>query len=205
MTDTFDPAITALERRLQDYERKANEIKRTINVLCEEAGKPPRYPDDPGDSGGSTVTQIRDDTFYGKKQQTAVREYLEMRKVQDLGPAKPREIYDALVSGGFQFEAKEENVRLIGLRAMLRKRTNMFHRLPTGSYGLLSWYSDIKSPKAASTADEDDDDDDDKTVTTESTADSLGKETASEKEAETNDEAESETAEAEDDARTSAA
>src|SRR5438067_11044381 len=95
-------AIDALEQRLADYERKANSIVEVINDLRKEDGLPPRGPF--GGSGGDgtrsgsgthTVTQIKPDTFYGKKLQTAVREYLEMRKLQNLGPATPREIYDA--------------------------------------------------------------------------------------------------------------
>jgi len=87
--------------------------------------------------------------------QTAVREYLDMRKLQNLGPTTPREIYTAITSGGFQFETKDEHTALVGLRALLRKRTAFFHKLPNGTYGLTSWYPDAKKPKAASVMVED--------------------------------------------------
>ena len=150
MDDRMGPAITALEKRLVEAERKVNELRSAINVLCEEAGMSPRYPDGGGNGSGGgggthTLSQIKSDTFYGKPQQTAIREYLEMRKAQGMGPATPREIYDALSQGGFDFRAKNDEIAMVGLRALLRKRTETFHRLPnTGTYGLLAWYPNAR-------------------------------------------------------------
>lgn len=73
-----------------------------------------------------------------------MREYLEMRKAQGIGPATPRDIYEALKSGGYQFETKDDTVALVGLRALLRTQPLVFHRLPQGTYGLTSWYPDAK-------------------------------------------------------------
>lgn len=147
-------AIEALERRLADLERKGNTLIEVINDLRAESGLPPRPPFGTGNSdgasptvGGGTISSIRSDTFYGKKMQTAVREYLDMRRAAGIGPAKPRDIYDALVKGGFQSDAKDEQVALVGLRAMLRKRTNYFHKLPNGTYGLTAWYPNPKQTK----------------------------------------------------------
>lgn len=153
------PLIEKLERRVEEAERKANSLREALNVLREDAGMPPR-PSGIGSPDGAPAAQaaeIGSDTFFGKKQQTAVREYLEMRKSHgDEGPATPREIYDALVAGGFKYEAKKAETALVGLRAMLRKRTNVFVRVgDTGKYGLLSWYPDYRRQK-----DEPDDDDD---------------------------------------------
>ena len=152
-------AIETLEKKLTDLERKANSLIEVINDLRAEDGLPPRGPFGGGDSSrasaaGGSVTQIKPDTFYGKKLQTAVREYLEMRKLQNLGPATPREIYDAITLGGFKFEAKDANTALVGLRALLRKRTAFFHRLPNNTYGLTSWYPDLKKQKAVTVAEE---------------------------------------------------
>lgn len=156
MSGQHSASIQALELKLEELERKGNELRAAVNVLCEMDGLSPRYPDGGGGGSGPSVSaQIRDDTFYGKKQQTAVREYLDMRHVQNLGPAKPREIFEALKSGGYQFQAKDDDTALVGLRAMLRKRTNVFHKLPTGSYGLISWYSDIKPMRANGSEDDD--------------------------------------------------
>lgn len=148
MRPEFAPAIDALERDLADLERKANETRVAINTLCRHAGMPPRYPE--GGGGGSKskpLSQIRSDTFYGKKMSTAAREYLDMRRASDLGPAKPREVFDALTKGGYTFGAKDDNTALTILRATMRKNSTTFHRLPDGSYGLLAWYPDAKPTK----------------------------------------------------------
>lgn len=168
MASELMPAITLLEGEYDELVRKGNGLLATINVLRERAGMPPRPPgvgasaDAAGSSG--VITEIKPDTFYGKKMQTAVREYLEMRKAKGMGPAKPREIYDAITAGGFQFDTTVVENALVGLRALLRKRTNFFHKLPNGTYGLTIWYPDAKKPKsilvAGSSPDEDDDDDD---------------------------------------------
>src|SRR5258708_32026295 len=103
MASDLDPAIAALERHREEALAKAAEFERTINTLCVAAGYPPRYSDTTSSSNSLKVTQISDDTFYGMKQTPAMRMYLEMRKAQSLGPAGTREIYDALVQGGYQF------------------------------------------------------------------------------------------------------
>jgi hypothetical protein len=156
-------AIESLERRLADLERKGNALVEVINDLRHEDGLPPRGPF--GGTGAhsstsgpstATLTSIKPDTFYGKKLQTAVREYLELRSRSVGGatnPATPRDIYTAITSGGYEFDTKDETTALISLRQLLRKRTAFFHKLPNGTYGLTTWYPDAKAPKA-----QDDDD-----------------------------------------------
>ncbi len=151
MDSVYNPAIDALKKRLEETERKAAEIRNAINMLCEEAGIPAAYSQSSTgaqDRSSPIPSQIGNDTFYGKKQQTAIREYLGMRKAQGLGPATPREVYDALVAGGYKFEAKNAETALIGIRALLRKRYLTFHKLPNGTYGLTSWYPNIKVGKS---------------------------------------------------------
>jgi hypothetical protein len=153
--------LETLERRLADIERKANALIETINDLRAEDGLSPRSPSGGGGggvgsasgvgSGNATLMQIKPDTFYAKKMQTAAREYLEMRYASAgnrSDPATPKEIFDAITKGGYQFDAKDETVALVSLRALLRKRTAFFHKLPNGTYGLPSWYPDAKKPKA---------------------------------------------------------
>lgn len=162
MTNTagaFQPAIDELEKDLAEAERNVNALLGTINLLRSKAGLPPRPPGggmrtDSAAGHGTTATlsTIRPDTFYGKKMGTAAREFLEMRKIAQQGPAKPREVFDALKQGGFQFETKDDNVAMVSLRAMLRKNTVMFHKLPNGAYGLRSWYPNAKVPKAGEEA-----------------------------------------------------
>lgn len=152
-----NPAIDLLVAQIADLERKANAYRASVNVLCERDGLPPMFPDGGGGAPtrhedtpkGNTPhpTQIKSDTFCGKPQQTAVRELLAIRKGAGHGPAKPSEILEALRLGGYQVEAKNDDIALVGLRAMLRKRTNIFHKLPNGAWGLREWYPNAKPSK----------------------------------------------------------
>lgn len=151
MASPLDPAIDALERRREQALATAGEMERSINTLCKEAGYPPRYTDS-ASSNSIRVTQISDDTFYGMKQTGAMRTYLEMRKTQGLGPANTREIYDALLQGGYQFEAKTPDIAMVGMRALLRTQPLVFHRLPQGTWGLSTWYPDAKKEPKKKTA-----------------------------------------------------
>jgi hypothetical protein len=158
MGDDFTEAqIAKLERSIEEFEQKIRERRTAINTICEDAGMPPRYADVTVGSSisgvvisSARVTKIQDDTFYGKKQTPAMREYLELRKSQGLGPAAPREIYEALKTGGYQFDTKDETVALVSLRALLRTQPLVFHKLPQGTYGLTSWYPDAKRQSADS-------------------------------------------------------
>lgn len=157
MDNAFAPAIAALQAELADLDRKSRELKGTINVLCKHAGQPELYSNLQSDTGATTVAGIKADTFYGKTIATAAREYLEMRKATNLGPATPREIYEALIEGGYQFEAKSKDIAMVGLRSNLRKNSKTFHRLPNGQYGLLSWYPNAKAAKPSAAGNGDDD------------------------------------------------
>jgi hypothetical protein len=177
MSNPFQPAIDELEKDLVDIERQRNALTSTINVLRAKAGLPPRPDGGGGGSGGESITStpmsLRHDTFFGKRMGTAARQYLEMRHAADGGtsPATPREIFDALKTGGFVFETKDDAVAIISLRNMLRKNTIMFQKLPNGTYGLASWYPNAKKPKAsmAATADEPEEEGDDETTAPEAT------------------------------------
>jgi hypothetical protein len=159
MNDAFAPAIAALQADLSALDKKAREIKGAINVLCKHAGIDELYPNLETEAGPGSVTNIKADTFYGKTIGQAAREYLEMRKAGGLGPATPRDIYEALLKGGFQFETKVEANALVSLRNTMRKSSRIFHRLPNGQYGLLTWYPNAKSQRAS----DDDDDGEDET------------------------------------------
>src|ERR1700730_10142416 len=145
MRDEFKPAIDALVADLREQERRVATTKQMINRLCELSGAPPMFAD-VSLSDRPTVTGIRSDHFYGKVQTTAAREYLELGHAANQGPAPPREIFDALVAGGFKFDTKNELNAITGLRATLRKNSSIFHKLPNGDYGLLSWYPTAKAP-----------------------------------------------------------
>lgn len=163
MNEKLAPAIEVLKDEIADHERQARELKKLVNVLSKKAGGPELYPNVEAEQATTTIASIKADTFYGKVIGTAAREYLEMRKAANLGPATPREIYDALVQGGYQFETKNEQVALVSLRSNLRKNSRTFHKLPNGQYGLLAWYPNAK-PAKASASEQDDDEDDTKTA-----------------------------------------
>lgn len=154
MTDAYAPAIAALQADLTALDKKAREIKSAINTLCKHAGTDELYPNLDAETESGSVANIKADTFYGQTIGKAARAYLAMRKASGLGPATPRQIYEALVQGGLQFETKKETVALVSLRSTLRKRPHIFHRLPNSQYGLLAWYPNAKAQKQA-----DDDDD----------------------------------------------
>ena len=156
MDAAYSQAIALLKKKLEEAEKRPAQLRQAINTMCEEAGEPLMYPNNAAPASGGaaesarvTPQNIGADTFFGKKQQTAVREYLEMRKAQNPqhGPATPREIFEALSSGGYQFEAKTDEIALVGIRSLLRKRYLVFQKLSNGKYGLTAWYPDMKPKK----------------------------------------------------------
>lgn len=164
----FQPAIDALEHDFAELERQKNTLERqaagliaAINILRAKAGLPPRpglggivesqdYSENGSSAAGASngSTAIRSDQFFGIRMGTAARQFLEMRRAASLGAAKPRDILDALKSGGFQFETKDDSIALISVRNMLSKRSETFIKLQNGTYGLKAWYPHAKQPKA---------------------------------------------------------
>ncbi len=146
MSEELQGAIRVLQRKLAEQEKTVANTKRLINQLSVEAGMQPLYLEAELHEG-SGGRAIHGDRFYGQPLSTAVRELLEMRKAGGSGPASVNEIYDALIQGGYQFEAKDEDNSKRGLRISLTKNSVTFHRLPNGKYGLLTWYPNVKQPK----------------------------------------------------------
>lgn len=146
MNDVYAPALDALRQRLANEESAVVDTKKLINKLSQIAGLPEPY-GDVREISTVSVASLRPDTFYGKKQFRAIREYLEMRKAANLGPAETREIYDALAKGGYQFDAADANNAMTGMRSLMRKNSAVFHRLPNGTWGLTAWYETIRPTK----------------------------------------------------------
>jgi hypothetical protein len=144
MKDAFQPAIDALLGDIDAMEHKIVETKKSINRLCELAGESLMFADLNEADRKRSLSALRADQFYGRVLTTAAREYLEMRNSANLGPATPREIYNALAEGGFKFETKNEDNAITNIRATLRKNSSIFHRLPNSEYGLLAWYPNAK-------------------------------------------------------------
>jgi hypothetical protein len=149
MADQLEPAIVALQQKLNEQQRGVADTKRTINMLLKMSGKTPLYADDDEESSGS----VRADQFYGKGLATSAAEYLSMRKQA----CQPDEILRALEAGGFDFDLMnwKQNDRLRLLALSLAKNTGAqgkFHRLKNGSFGLRSWYDEDFLKKAAAGA-----------------------------------------------------
>lgn len=145
MSTEFLATIESLKKVLSGYEQKVIETKTTINNLSALSGLEPPFPN-VGQAAQASITAIKGDTFYGKTVIVAAREYLDMRKASNLGPAPVKEIFEALKRGGFIFGSKSEGNSQIVLRNALSKASAVFHKLPTGEYGLAKWY-DLKKIK----------------------------------------------------------
>lgn len=163
MSDHIQLTIGDIKKQIGELETELAHKKRMVNDLYEIAGLPKFYTIT-DDSQQPDISAIRRDQWYGQPLSTAIREYLEMRRAANLGPATVIEIFDALTTGGFKFETKDDENAKRGLRISLTKNTAIFHRLPDKKhYGLLEWYPEAKTKKskAGDKPDSADDGDDD--------------------------------------------
>jgi hypothetical protein len=150
MADALAPAVTALQRKLEEQLQAVADTKRTINMLLKMDGLEPLYSDTERETSGA----VRADQFYGKGLATAAAEYLAIRKTA----CQPDEILRGLSAGGFDFDMLgwKEGDRLRFLAISLAKNTGeagKFHRLKNGTFGLRSWYDEDFLKKAAAGAD----------------------------------------------------
>ena len=142
MSEHIQQTIATLQEQLRKHLEAAAETKRVINSLCRTVGRAPIYADE---EQIDHPANIRRDQWYGQPLSTAIREYLTMRRSANQGPATVNEIHDALVLGGYEFEAKDDDNAKRGLRVSLTKNTAIFHRLPGGNtFGLIEWYPNAK-------------------------------------------------------------
>lgn len=149
MADELGPAVTALQRKLDEQLQAVADTKRTINMLLKMDGLEPLYPESDNERSG----MVRPDQFYGKGVAIAAAEYLAMRKQA----CQPEDVLRALEAGGFDFDLMgwKEDDRLRSLSISLAKNTGpsgKFHRLKNGSFGLRSWYDEEFLKKAAAGA-----------------------------------------------------
>lgn len=151
MSDHIRLTIADLQKKVEEYERNANELKRTINQLASMAGMDAIYADADLHASSSAGLSIRADQFYGFPLATCVSQVLELRKARNRGPATVAEIYDALVEGGFHFETQNPENAKRNLRISISKNTATFHKLPNGRIGLKDWYPAIRTRGAKTT------------------------------------------------------
>lgn len=153
MSKTVDEAIRDLQVEIAKDEAALQKKKETVNTLCTVVGRPPIYAAQAA-SEPSFAGPVRADQFYGQPLAAAVRTILEMRKNANLGAASVAEVYDVLVSGGYRFETKNEDIARKSLRNSLAKNTALFHKLPNGRFGLGSWYPKVRDRASAPLPDE---------------------------------------------------
>ena len=139
-------AVEVFKNRVKEKELELNRLKKAVNDMAQDAGLPLVYSSVATETVGS-IASITSDQFYGQGLSTAIRMYLEMRKASGLSAANVNDIYEAVKTGGYKFETKDEENAKTGVRNTLRKNSAQFHRLPNGEYGLLSWYPNAKPAK----------------------------------------------------------
>ena len=140
MKEKLNAAIEVLEGQLQEQLQQASETKKMINALLQRMGEQPRFGDVTVEQAASLA--IRPDEYYGKPLSTAAQEYLKRRNQA----CTAEEILRGLEQGGFDFRSLgwKDNDRLRSLAISLVKNTYTFHRLPNGTFGLLTWYPEIE-------------------------------------------------------------
>jgi hypothetical protein len=155
MSAKLDDAVSELLEDLQAKMEEVSETKKAINLLMRRSGKQPMFPDETPER--IATLKIRPDQFYGRPLATSVQEFLEQRKKGTGEQAcDVAEILSVLENGGFNFKAMgwRENDRLRSLSISLAKNTKVFHRLPNGMFGLLSWYPEVTNKRERSDKDE---------------------------------------------------
>ncbi|MFA7257203.1 MAG: hypothetical protein WC047_06490 [Kiritimatiellales bacterium] len=139
--------IGDLKKKIQTDEENIVRLKKTINDLCGIAGIPAEYQSDDLIVNVAQTAEIRPDLFHARPLATVIREFLEMRKARNIGPATTNEIYTALTKGGYEFGSKNEGNAMIVLNQAIRKNS-VFYRLPNNTVGLTEWYPGAKKKKS---------------------------------------------------------
>ncbi|MFA7485774.1 MAG: hypothetical protein WCZ89_07100 [Phycisphaerae bacterium] len=152
--DHIEKTIEELRQKVLEKEKELNDAKTTVNNLCSMVGKPPLYTIEE-QASVVPVGNLHGDEYYGRPFAGVVTTILEGRKIQGLGPATVREIYDIMIAGGYQFETQDTNNAMRGMRISLTKNQK-FHKLPNGKWGMTEWYPKIKVNKEPQTKDEPD-------------------------------------------------
>ncbi len=138
-------AIKELQDEVDQLMLEAKKKKQAINTLHETLGEKGPYEIE---GEPNTLQLMRPDLFYGKPFATAVQEFMNMEK----RACSVEEIIQGLERGGFNFPwAESDRVRIVG---MSLTKNSLFHKLPNGTFGLLSWYPNIpKTPRRVAKTD----------------------------------------------------
>ena len=137
--------IEELKKVVVEKEGELREAQRMVNNLCKMLKQPPVYVIQNG-SESQRTNELRGDEYYGRPLATVITEILEGRKIQGMGPSSVKEIYEQMIAGGYAFDAKDDKNAQRGIRISMTKNVK-FHKLPTGKWGLVEWYPNVKEAK----------------------------------------------------------
>ncbi len=146
--------IEKLQAKLAELDGQTRKFKIAINGLYTLEGEPVPYPDIEGERPGlnGTSKTIRPDQFYGRPMATVAREILEERKKWGEGAIAPRDLFETMEKGGFEFEGKDDASKLKSLTITLAKNP-AFAKVPnSGHIGLADWYPNSKKEKRTASA-----------------------------------------------------
>lgn len=146
--------IDDAKAKLRQIEDEAQRLRMFINQCCVFAGIAPMYGEADAVSGREAALTVARNSFFGRPLTTCVREFLLMREKAsgNPSPASLDEIFGALKSGGYDLATVSNNGedQKRGVAISLGKNSSTFVRLPTGDWGLLEWYPNIKEKKKKS-------------------------------------------------------
>lgn len=138
MSEEVLKTIELVQGQIRELEGQLVKKRRIVNDLCPLAGRQPIYPD----SDFSDQSGTRPDEYYGVPLTDAMQRVLEKRR--HLGAASVNDLYDALKAGGYSFKTSNEENAKRGVYGILSKNPGIFHKLPSGLYGLIEWYPEAK-------------------------------------------------------------
>jgi len=140
MSEKLIAAVEAVLEELEQQARAVAETKKMINSLRRRMGEEPLFQDESVEPLGGTAG-IKGGSYYGKPLATAMADALRRRGAA----ATTEDVLGDLRRGEFDFNAlgwKETGLlRAVGMS--MAKNTKVFHRLPSGSFGLIEWYPEV--------------------------------------------------------------
>ena len=139
--------IEEIRVEVAEVEKTLRPQKLLVNQLCVRAGIPQIYTGLDDETPSAVFKGIRRNAFYGKPLSSCIRQYLEMRENLPVKEATIDEIFAALKEGGYDLSGATEEDQKRGVSIALGKNSQTFHRLASGDFGLVSWYSNIKRGK----------------------------------------------------------
>lgn len=142
MAEHIAKTLADVQAAIAKLEREVASKKAMANQLAELGGLPVPYATiESPEASAATSAVVARDAFVGQPLHTAMRLYLEKRKLAmpNSAPATVNELYAALLDGGYKFDAKNEDNAKRTIRIVLTKNSNTFHKVGN-AYGLVVWY-----------------------------------------------------------------